>query len=345
MEEISTKHRVILRSIFMIIGVILFGTFGYGVIEDWSFLDSFFMTVITISTVGYGTPGDLSEAGKIFTSFLILSSVTVVVYGFSNITAFVVEGRVNEFLRRRRILKAIEKLTGHCIVIGAGTVGLTVAKELARKGKKVVIVDRDEQLISHLLDEEKKNLYYVLGDAKNEEVLMQAGVTRAGGLVTTLDSDAESVFVILTAKSLNPDLNVIARSNEHESIKKLQYAGANNVVPITEIGAHRIVNMLMNPVIVGFLDSITRSGDLELRFEQIVVPEEGFPVDGLTLGEMEIPKKVGLIVIAINNGEKNIFNPSAGTRIYPGYTLMVLGEEEKIEKFNQLLRQGAFSKD
>lgn len=324
------------------IAVIVIGVVGYSIIQGWDPLQSFFMTIITISTVGYGTPEDLTIAGEIFTSILILASLTVVLYALSNITAFFVEGRVNQVLRRRRFLKKIEKFKKHYIIVGSGMLGRNICRELLKMGENVVVVDNNEELIKHL--EESNQLgngevVYLLGDATNEEVLENAGVKKATGLITTLPSDADNVFVVLTARSLNKDLNIISEVTDPTNMKKLEYAGVNRTIPLPEIGAHRIVNMLLNPDIVGFLDSITRSGGLELRFEKIDIPDN-FPKDGLTLEKMKIPQRTGLIVIAVSDGTQSIFNPSASTVIKKGYSIMVLGEYRKIEKLRNLVSSG-----
>ncbi|TYB92582.1 MAG: potassium channel protein [Kosmotoga sp.] len=318
---------------------------GYSIIQDWDPLQSFFMTIITISTVGYGTPEDLSVAGEIFTSILILASLTVVLYALSNITAFFVEGRVNQVLRRRRFLKKIEKFKKHYIIVGSGMLGRNICRELLKMGENVVVIDNNEELIKHLEETEQPGngeVVYLLGDATDEEILENAGVKKAMGLITTLPSDADNVFVVLTARSLNKDLNIISEVTDPTNTKKLEYAGVNRTIPLPEIGAHRIVNMLLNPDIVGFLDSITRSGGLELRFEKIDIPDN-FPEKGLTLEKMKIPQRTGLIVIAISDGTQSIFNPSASTVIKRGYSIMVLGEYSKIEKLRNLVNSGELS--
>ncbi len=300
------------------------------------------MTIITISTVGYGTPEDLSMAGEIFTSILILASLTIVLYALSNITAFFVEGRVNEVLRRRKFLKKIRKFSEHYIIVGSGMLGRNICRELLKMGENIVVIDNNEELIKHLEETEQPGsgeVVYLLGDATNEEVLENAGVKKANGLITTLPSDADNVFVVLTARSLKKDLNIISEVTDPTNMKKLEYAGANRTIPLPEIGAHRIINMLLNPDIVGFLDSITRSGGLELRFEKIDIPDS-FPEEGLTLEKMKIPQRTGLIVIAVSDGTQSIFNPSASTSIKRGYSIMVLGEYNKIEKLRNLINSG-----
>ncbi|MCD6159999.1 MAG: potassium channel protein [Kosmotoga sp.] len=328
----------IIFAIFYIAIVFFTGMYGYALIEGWSLTDSFFMTVITISTVGYGTPRDLSPAGKVFTSLLIFSSITLGVYAISKITGFIVEGKLSQTLKRRKMLKELVKMRNHYIVVGAGTIGLSIARMLSERGLKVILVDNDPERVEYI-EELSNDFTCFKGDAVNEEVLKQIGVDHAKGLITTLPVDADNVFVVLTARQLNPSLEIIAKANEVESIKKLEYAGASKVLPILEIGARRMVNLILNPSIEGFLDTLVESGDIQLYFEQVSVPEE-FPPEGIELGKLRIPQETGLIVIAVhdNDSGRSIFNPGASTLIKSGQSLMVLGKKEQIEKLRHLLQ-------
>ncbi|AKI96725.1 potassium channel family protein [Kosmotoga pacifica] len=337
MIERTREVKSILFAVLYLVIVFLSGMFGYAIIEGWSLTDSFFMTVITVSTVGYGTPEDLSAAGKIFTSILIFTSITLGVYAISKITAFFVEGKMSYALRRRRMLKELERMKDHFIVVGAGTIGLSIAKMLSERGFKVILVDNDPARIEYIEDISEDGLICFKGDAVNEEVLKQIGVDHAAGLITTLPVDADNVFVVLTARQLNPSLEIIAKANEVENIKKLRYAGASKVLPIPEIGARRMVNLILNPSIEGFLDTLIESGDMQVYFEQVSVPDS-FPSEGVELGELKIPQKTGLIVIAIYDGGKSMFNPRANALIKPGQALMVLGKKEQIEKLKLLLK-------
>ncbi|HAA85859.1 MAG TPA: potassium channel protein [Kosmotogaceae bacterium] len=336
-KDVGTRG--IVRSLLLLGAVFLVGTIGYVLIEGWGLLDSFYMIVITISTVGYGTPTELSETGKVFTSIIILSGVSSGIYAISNITAFLVEGRVNEVVRRRRLLKDIERVSGHYIIVGAGDVGETVAREISRAGRKVVIVEKDEARLSALREQAEDNELFLQGDATDESTLLSAGLKRAVGLVTTLPEDADNVFVVLTARRVSSEVTIISKANDRNNSSKLQYAGADKVVPITDIGARRIVSMLFHPSIIGFLDSIMKAEHGEIVFEQLKVPDN-IPSEGIALDQMQIPKKVGLIVIAVNDGSTSKFNPSASTIVKPGHELVVLGSADKIKKLRELLERG-----
>jgi len=333
----TSSSKQIKVSLALLAVVFLVGIIGYAIIENYSVIDSFFMIMITISTVGYSTPTDLSAAGKVFTSLIILTSITIVVYAVSNVTAFLVEGRMNQMIRRRRVLKNIQKMEDHYIVIGAGDLGFTIASEMLLRGRKVVLVDRDEERLKDLYHRLEGNLLYISGSATDEETLKSAGVDKASGLVACLPEDVENIFVVLTARGMNGNMKIISKVAHRENINKLRYAGATNVIPIQEIGAHRMVAMLLNPKIIGFLDSISQSGALQLRFEEVKV-SDNFPADGLTLDKLKIPQKIGLIVIATVSEGKSKFNPSASTSIRPGDSLMVLGTHEQVEKLEELLK-------
>ncbi|HPQ91254.1 potassium channel protein [Mesotoga prima] len=326
----------IVVSLILLAAVFLIGIIGYSIIEGYSPIDSIFMIMITISTVGYGTITELSQAGKIFTSIVILASITIVVYAVSNITAFLVEGRVNKMIRRRRILKTIEKLENHFIVIGGGDLGSTIAHEMSKRNNDVVIVEKSEERLKDLTSREGGKLIYVSGDATEEETLKSAGVEKAQGLMSCLPDDVDNIFVVLTARGMNKSMKIISKVAHRENINKLNYAGADKVIPIQEIGAHRMVTMMLNPTVIGFLDTISQSGSLQLRFEEVKVPGN-FRPEGMTLEALKIPQRIGLIVIATVCDGVNKFNPSASTIVKPGDSLMVLGEHEQVEKLQSLL--------
>ncbi|KUK80161.1 MAG: K+ transport system, NAD-binding component [Mesotoga prima] len=336
MNEESGGMKQIVVSLLLLLCVFLIGIFGYSIIEGYHPIDSFFMVMITISTVGYSTPTDLTEAGKVFTSIIILASITIVVYAVSNITAFLVEGRVNKLIRRRRILKTIQKLENHFIVIGAGDLGSTIANEMSKRNYDVVIVEKREERLRDLTKKEGGKLIFISGDATEEETLKSAGVDKAQGLLACLPDDVDNIFVVLTARGMNKNMKIISKVTHAENINKLSYAGADKVIPIQEIGAHRMVAMMLNPTIIGFLDSISQSGSLQLRFEEVRVPES-FPEKGQTLEALRIPQKIGLIIIATVSGGVSKFNPSASTVVKPGDSLMVLGGHEQVLKLQSFL--------
>jgi len=339
MNNETGGSRQIVVSLFLLLAVFVIGIVGYSIIEGYDPIDSFFMIMITISTVGYSTPTDLSQSGKIFTSLIILASITIVVYAVSNITAFLVEGRVNKMIRRRRILKTIQKLQDHYIVIGAGDLGSTIAHEMSKRNNDVVVVEKNEERLRDLTTREGGKLIYISGDATEEETLKNAGVDTAQGLLACLPDDVDNIFVVLTARGMNKKMKIISKVTHRENINKLSYAGADKVIPIQEIGAHRMVSMMLNPTIIGFLDSISQSGSLQLRFEEVKVPHT-FAKEGMSMEALKIPQKTGLIVIATVNDGHSKFNPSASTVVKPGDSLMVLGEHEQVVKLQSLLNAG-----
>ena len=337
--EIAFKKRLkkLFLTLFMIIGVFIMGVLGYMVIEGWSFSRSVFMTAITISTVGYELPQELSTAGLVFTLFLIVAGVSVVLYGFTNLTAFIVEGEMKEYFERRRRMKKISSIRDHSVIIGAGRIGRYVIRELMENRKPFVIVEKDESTIFELQNEFDVDMNYIIGDATSEDTLVMANIPMADSLITTLPDDSQNVFTILTARTMNPTIKIISIINDSRNTSKLLYAGADSVISPYEIVGTRIAAMLLRPSIVSFLDVINRTGGKMLRIDAVPVPSNS-PIVGLTLEKTQIPQKTGLIVIAMRKRGELIFNPKSDTKIDGGDELIVLGEVEKLENLAKLVK-------
>jgi len=325
------------------VALILVGTLGYLGIEGWDWGDSLFMTVITLTAVGYDEVHPLSPSGRIFTSFILAGGITGMGLWFAFLTSFIVELDLTHVLRRRRTEKEIEKMENHVIVCGAGRTGSQVVEELLMAGETFVVIERDrakvEQLHSALPD-----LVVVEGDATVDHFLEDAGVAKARGLISCLSADADNLFVCLTARDLQPDLHIIARAYEEETVPKLYRAGADHVVSPNASGAIRMASFMIRPSVVSFLDVATRSPDLTLRLEQETVPEAS-PLAGRTLMDARIPQNTGLIVIALRkkNPEGSeedysyVFNPVATTRLDPGDVMIVLGAPEQIKRLREFV--------
>lgn len=316
--------------------VLAIGIIGYSVIEKgWTALEALYMTVITVATVGFMEVKPLSDAGRIFTIFLIFGGATLLVYAGSSLIAFVVEGELTGILGRRKMEKQISQLSGHYIVCGAGTTGRYVVEEfLVTKTKFVVIESNIEQL--------KKipgfeNLLYIQGDATSDATLRLAGIERAKGLVTTLPTDKDNLFVTLTAKSINPELRIVAKATEEETGYKLKIAGANSVVSPNYIGGLRLASETIRPTVTSFLDIMLRDKDAKLRIAETNVGSKSKFIDK-TLGELEIHKNIGALVLAIKKSktEDYIFNPKADVKLKIGDTLIVLATMEQMEKLTDL---------
>ena len=298
------------------------GTFGYMVIERMTCVDALFLSVITLSTVGFGTLKPLSTAGKLFTVGLIIVGVATFSYHLGNLVRVMVEEGFIATLGRRRMDKKIAQLEGHYVVCGHGRIGAVVARELLARKVPLVVLERDPEIIAGLQESEVLALH---ADAREEEALRRAGIASAKGLIALLPSDSDNLYVILTARELNPGLCIIARANEPAAERRLLQAGATRVIsPLTE-GAKRIARMILNPNVTDFIEMATEKQDLQLQMEEFVV-RPGSPLAEKTLTETGLLQKHRILVVAVKRTDGAMFfNPSGGTVIHPGDALIVLG--------------------
>jgi voltage-gated potassium channel len=312
------------------------GTLGFVLIEHYPLFDAFYMTLTTVTTVGYGELHPLSHAGRVFNSFLILFGVIVMLLAIGAMTQTIVELEFNQFFGKRRVKNMIDKLEGHIILCGFGRVGRGAAQELQQAGAKFVVVDRDDERVENAI---KDGMLAVAADANRDETLHELGIDRARGLIATLASDADNLFLILSAKSLNPDLFLSARVAEEASEQKLRRAGANFVFAPYNSTGHRMAQALLKPHVQQFLDFTTQNMGLDAGIEQVLVAERSAFIEQ-SLAEMHVRKELGVIVLAIRkaNGEM-LFNPPAESKISGGDHLIVMGRPEGLRKLEQLLTE------
>ena len=251
--------------IALLLAVMLGGTIGYHLIEGWSFFDAFYMTTITLATVGYGETHELSVPGRVFTIFLIFGGMGIILYGVTEMTAFIVEGEMTGLLRRRRLTNEIAKLSGHYIICGAGRTGLNVLEELRRTSRKAVAIDTDADVIRKLW---QQNVFALEGDATQDAILQSAGIERAEGLCTALRNERDNLFVVITARGLNPKLRIISSIQDPNSREKFLRSGANGTVNAHFIGGLRLASELMRPDTVSFLDLMLRDRS-HMRFDDL----------------------------------------------------------------------------
>jgi len=331
MAIITTR---LIWSLATLLGLVIFGTIGYIVVEGQSLTDSLYMTVITLTAVGYQEVWELSPAGRSYTMFLLLAGVSWLGFWFASITALIVELDLKDVLRRRRSMRQIAKMEDHVIICGAGRTGRQVAQELEPVTHDYVIVERDPKRIEQVR-EYLPDAHILEGDATHDHVLLEAGILKAKGLITCLSADADNLYVCLSARDLAAKVTIVARAYEEESMDKLYRAGADQVVSPNVSSAIRMASVLLRPSVVSFVDIATRSPDLKLRMEQATVTARS-PVVGKTLGEACIPQETGLIVIAIgkhtDSGLDFVFNPSAATRLDDGDDVIVLGDSAQLER-------------
>jgi voltage-gated potassium channel len=331
-----SKLKKLVMSILISITILLFGTLGYMVIEGWSFLDAFYMTVITLTTVGFGEIHELGYAGKIWTIVLIFVGVGVILYIITMVTQFVVEGRIREALGRRKLEKEIQKLKDHYIICGYGRVGQTMCDILSSKPLKLVVIDKDPGKIEELLH--KKDLLYIEGEATDENILIGAGIERAKSLITVLGTDMDNVYVTLSARGINHNLFIMARSGDAGSGKKLLRAGADKVVSPYRIGARRMTQMILRPTVTDFLDLAMMERNMNIQMEEIPVNSNSNLI-GIPLENSGIRRDLNLIIIAIKKSSGDmLFNPSSKTTIEAEDTVIAVGESDNLIELEKILR-------
>jgi voltage-gated potassium channel len=292
------------------------------------------MTVTTVTTVGYGELRPLSQPGRIFNCFLILFGVVTMLLAIGAMTQTVIELELNQFFGKRRIKSMIEKLEGHIILCGFGRVGRGAADELMQAGAKFVVVDHDEDRVERAM---KAGMLAVLADASHDQTLRDVGIDRARALIATLASDADNLFVILTAKTLNPNLHLSARVAEESSEQKMRRAGADFVFAPYNSTGHRMAQALLKPHVQQFLDFTTQNLGLDAGIEQVRVAE-GCAFANQSLADLQVRRELGVIVLAIRRSAgEMLFNPPAEARIAGGDHLIVMGRPDGLHKLEQLL--------
>jgi voltage-gated potassium channel len=314
--------------------IVTVGTIGFIWIEHYSPFDAFYMTLITITTVGYEEVHPLSFYGRIFNSFLMVTGVTMLLLAVGGMTQVIIELELTQYFGKRRTRKMIDKLEDHIIVCGFGRVGRGAARELQRAGVPFLIVDKSEDRVEWAM---RDGMLGVLADATDDETLQHAGILRAKGLIATLQSDADNLFVILSAKALRPELQVSARVNSEQSEKKMRLAGADHVFAPYDMTGNRMAQVMLKPHVFQFIDFTTKGMGLDVGIEQFSVPASS-ELASRSLMEAGIRRDLGVIVLAIRKSDGSMhFNPPAEASIEAGDFLIAMGEQSNLQKLEQLL--------
>jgi len=324
------------RFLPVVIGLVVLpavGVVGYRWLEGWPLLDALYMTVITLSTVGFGEVRPLSPAGRIFTMALIVSGGVLAAYSLSSLAHFFFSGEWRNHWENKRRLRMLTKLSNHIIVCGYGRVGRNVVAELKLEGLPLVVIDLNPDKVARV--QEAGNLA-VLGDASHESKLREAGVERARGLVAAAKSDAENVFIVLTARSLRPDLSIVARADYEESEPKLLRAGASRVILPYHITGRRMVTMLVRPQVADFLDEVSHTSGMELLLEQVQVSSKS-PRVGQALAEAQVRHQLDVTVLACKraDGQWNT-RPRGDTVVQADSQIIALGTVDHLQKLIEL---------
>ena len=329
----------VLLSLAFVIGVLGAGTMGYawlwwGVGGTW--LDALFMTVITITTVGYGEVRPLDGPGRVFTMFVAVVGVGSLFYALGVLMEYLVTVRLADPGGRRRMQKQIDKLKGHVILAGLGRVGGHAALELKEAGVPFVVADPGQAAARRT---EERGYLWVQGDATEDEVLERAGIRRARGLIATTANDATNMYIVLSARVLNPGLHIVSRAVDETSVAKLIRAGANRAISPYAIGGHRLAHLMLSPTVVDFFETALRKGNEALNIEDLAV-SAGSPILGKTLGTIDIRQATGATVLAILREEMPLVNPSSDLTLAAGDRLLALGTTDQLERLERLIAKG-----
>ena len=309
--------------------VLIVGTVGFMTLEQMDWLNAFYMTVITISTVGFGEVKTLSPEGRLFTIGLIVSAALITFYAASVITNWIASGEWREQLKRERERRMLEQLKNHTIVCGYGRVGRHVVHTLLAEKMPFVVIDPSAEAVAHL-----RELGHVAlqGNAADESILKQAGIERARALVVAVNSDAENVFIVLTARGVRSDLQIIARANYETSESKLVRAGANQVISPYRIAGRRMVTTLVRPAVADFLDEVAHVGNEELLIEQVLIAPNSSLV-GQTLAQAQLTERIGVTLLACKMpNAKTRSTPNADMLLQANMQMLALGSPEQLQK-------------
>ncbi|MEW5960865.1 MAG: potassium channel protein [Chloroflexota bacterium] len=312
-------------------GMVILGTLGYMLIEGWSFIDALFMTMITMTTIGYGEVHQLSPLGRVYTIGLIVIGVVTASYTITAVVEVLTSQDFLKQLRDHRRRRELEKISNHCIICGFGRLGRTLARELKDRRFPIIVVDLDDAAIEAC---QQLDIQAVQGNAADERILHQAGISRAKALVAAANSDAENVFIVLSAKGINPNLQIITRCNSEGSIPKLEKAGADSVISPYVTAGRRIAQMVAHPNVLSFLDGILEFGDQQMRLEEFIIDHKS-PLAGLTLREA----KLKAAVLAVTHPEQALLShPNADTKLLPGAAIIVMGIDQELKRLAQLVK-------
>ena len=319
-------------AIALLASVIVGGTIGYVLIEGWSVWDAFYMTVITVTTVGYKEVHELSRLGQAFTVVLLLGGVGAALYTFTFLATAIVEGGLPKRLQRRRLYHMLETIRDHFIVCGYGRIGAIVTDQFRRQGIRFVIVERDTVRARAALT---LGMLVVEADATREDVLKEAGIDRARGLIAAVGTDAENVYTVLSARVLNPNLFIVGRAEGEDSVLKLERAGANRVISPYQIGAMQMAQTALRPTVVDFVALATNAENFELSMEEITIGK-GSPLAGQSIINANLRSRFGVVVVAIQRNDRRMdFNPEPDATMLEGDKLVVLGRPESLKSLER----------
>ncbi|MFY9243546.1 MAG: potassium channel protein [Polaribacter sp.] len=331
MNVLHSKINKILILVFSILGL---GTLGYMWLSNYTFIDALYMTVITVTTVGFGELQPFNPEEKIFTIFLILTSITVFGYALSSFSEYLVSGKLFDHFKHKKVEKKINNLKGHTIVCGFGRNGKQAIAKLKNYQKEFVIIEQDKEIIEKL---DLEGVLNIEGDSTTDEILLRAGIKKASNLITALPSDADNLFVVLSARQLNKDCKIISRASKESSYSKLKIAGADNVIMPDKLGGEHMASLVVTPDVIEFVDRLTIEGENTANLEEIAVDDLPKKYLNKTILDLDLRRKTGCTVIGYKNPNKDyLINPEADSILLEGTHLIVLGRPEQIKKLREL---------
>ncbi|MDE3743963.1 potassium channel family protein [Maribacter polysaccharolyticus] len=322
-------------AIIMILVVLATGIIGYRLLSDLTWLDAFYMTVITVTTVGFSEVGPLSAEAKVFTVFLIISSVFIFAFAISVVTEYILSRNSLDIIKKKKVKNMINKLSNHVIICGFGRNGNQAALRLNAYKRPFVIIENDKEVIDKYGD----SYLFVEGDANDDEILLAAGIERAKYLITTLPDDAANLFVVLSARQLNKELTIISRASLVTSQKKLKLAGADQVIMPDKIGGDHMASLVVMPDLISFMDELSLEGEHTTNLEEVAIEEFSEQGEHKSLRDLDLRRKTGCTIIGyIAPDGKYTINPEANMQLQPKSKVIVLGRPEQIRKLNEMFR-------
>lgn len=320
-------------ALLLMIVVLFFGILGYRYIEDYSWMDALYMTIITVTTVGFSEVRPMDIQGKMFTVVLIVTSVFIFGFAISVITEYLLNRNSPQILKLKKVKNRIDKLSNHVVVCGFGRNGMQAAERLKAYKKPFVVIERDKELLEKYDDE----ILFMEGDANEDEVLLAAGIERAKYLIVTLPDDAANLFVVLSARQLNANLFIISRASQVTSQHKLQLAGANKVIMPDKIGGDHMASLVVMPDLITFMDKLSLEGEHTTNLEEVAIEDLSNQVDCNSLRDLDLRRKTGCTIIGyIAPDGEYIINPEADLQLQPKSKVIVLGRPEQIRKLNEM---------
>ena len=322
----------IYMAITLLLALLCIGVLGFKFMSGYSWIDAIYMTVITITTVGFGEVQPLDDMSKIFTIFLILTSIVIVGYALTIITEYILSKNDIEELKQKKMQKKIDSLSNHIIICGYGRNGKQAATKLLAYKKPFVVIEKNKEIADK---HQSEMIPFIVGNANEDETLINAGIERAKTLISALPNDADNLFVVLSARQINSKMAIISRASQETSYNKLKLAGANNVILPDKIGGDHMASLVVVPDLIEFIDNLSIVGKSNINIEEIAVEKLYDTSTVKTIRDLDLRKKTGCNVIGFKDNEGDyVVNPEADQKLIPNSKIIVLGRPEQIEKLN-----------